>query len=161
DAGVDGTRFEPPPLITEIDEFGIEYTFRDNAEGRSEFHKAADAIKKGAKDSPEFSKLLQDLQKAHMVTQISLNNLAMILTGEANAKVDVLEGGRQGYLISIAPSGSIRSTYLLLPSRDGGYLTLPDGGLGPEIAMPINFEITLFHEFGHIRGALRSKVPIT
>jgi len=95
-----------------------------------------------------------------MVTQISLNSLALLLTGEANANVGVLEDGGQGYLITIKPSESIRNTYLLLPSRDGGYLTLPDGGLA-EIVMPVNFEIALFHEFGHIRGALRSKLPIS
>src|SRR5207249_560195 len=108
----------------------------------------------------EIANLIWDLRRAGITTQISLGHLEFSLRGSENAHVTDLPGsGRVINQISIGASANITGTYLLIPApRTGGYFTLPDGGINPGtiVNMPTNLEVTLFHELGHIRGALRT-----
>ncbi|MBL0317458.1 MAG: RHS repeat-associated core domain-containing protein [Flavobacteriales bacterium] len=164
DVGADNNTRPHKERIKKIDDlFKIEFDFPDTDVGWSDYEKARKAIIKGMKEFPEFQKLVTDLRREiNTTTIVSLRRMDLVKEGGVNADVyPYVIGKKTTNLIRMIPSENITGTYLVSPSSDTmdlmrSGIKVTDGQLN-RVDLPLNFEITLFHEFGHLNGFHRSE----
>lgn len=135
-----------------IDDYGVEYYFPDTTEGWKDYYRAYKAVQKAAREIPDFQSTLQTKMSYRDQITVHLRQWYLSMkssNGLTSPPVNTANGHR-AFAISVMPSERIGSTYVNAPWHQ--YSPIRQ-------TVPANLETTLIHEFGHVRGYLRTLLP--
>jgi RHS repeat-associated protein len=138
--------------IKKIDDFGIEYYFHDIDAGWQDYYRASSAVQKAAREIPDFQSTILAKVKNNDLISLHLREW-LLLAQSANAVTPYpanRKSGGHAFAIVLRPGERVSSTYVLAPWRQ--YSSIKQG-------VPATLETTVIHEFGHVRGYLRTLLP--